>query len=118
MKITKHISFIVFLEFLTLFSVNTALAAIDITVFLNKGGLFYFYEEPSQIKYFKNDDIVYKIEIKRSTKKLELKPTSFNGLKNIEEHYENGIYIYTYGSSKEISYAENVLLKHVENYGI
>ena len=41
----------------------------------------------------------------------------FKGLENVEEYYEAGLYKYTSGSSKDFSYANDVLLKQIQDAG-
>ena len=101
------------------FSISSGKASIDSFNHLSNStlGITYSCEKIASNRNFPDDEIIFKIEIKRSIKKIELTPSNFNKLNNIEEHLDNGTYVYTYGSSKNKSYAENVLLKHVQGFG-
>ncbi len=50
------------------------------------------------------DDIIYKVQLSASAKKVELSPKNFKGLKNISMESDNKIYKYIYGGTS--SYAE------------
>lgn len=51
---------------------------------------------------------VYKIQIKTSTTKIPIKPENFNGLEDVSEYMENGIYKYTTGNEKEFEPAVEI----------
>jgi N-acetylmuramoyl-L-alanine amidase len=46
------------------------------------------------------DETVYKIQIKTSSKQLTINPKNFNGIENVQETNENGVYKYSCGNSK------------------
>ena len=49
-----------------------------------------------------NDSITYKVQLKQSILPIPVDPKNFNGIKNVEEYNENGIYGYTVGKSNEL----------------
>ena len=51
---------------------------------------------------------VYKIQIKTSTTKIPIKPENFNGLEDISEYMEKGVYKYTTGNEKEFEAAVEI----------
>jgi N-acetylmuramoyl-L-alanine amidase len=51
-------------------------------------------ETPSDLK---NDQVIYKIQLMASSKQIELKPESFNGLEGVSEYEVQGLYKYTVG---------------------
>lgn len=49
-----------------------------------------------------NDSVTYKVQIKQSDKPIPINPENFNGLKDVKEYKDKGIYGYTVGSSKQL----------------
>ena len=59
-------------------------------------------------------DIVFKVQIAASTRKLETKPYNFKGLNEISRESKNGIYKYYYGSTSNYNTIEKQKLKAIE----
>lgn len=53
--------------------------------------------------------IVFKVQLSASSKKLDLVPSNFNGLKNITSSYNNGLYKYMYGATSNHEQAKKLL---------
>ena len=53
--------------------------------------------------------IVFKVQLSASTKKIELTPTNFKGLKNISVISTNNMYKYMYGETSSYNDAQNLL---------
>ncbi len=56
-----------------------------------------------------NSKPLFKVQLSASSKKLELKPRNFNGLKNISVSYENRVYKYMYGETSDYDEAKKQL---------
>ncbi|MGG7035126.1 MAG: N-acetylmuramoyl-L-alanine amidase [Flavobacterium sp.] len=65
-------------------------------------------EEKKEIKT-ENSDVVFKVQISAGTKKLDLSPKNFNGLKNISVINENSINKYMYGETSDYAVAKENL---------
>ena len=52
---------------------------------------------------------IFKVQLSASSKKLDLKPSNFKGLKNVSSVYENKIYKYTYGETSDYENAKRLL---------
>lgn len=50
----------------------------------------------------KSEQVTYKVQIKLSDTPIETNPQNFNGLKNVKEYKDNGVYGYTVGESKSL----------------
>ena len=64
-----------------------------------------------------DDKTVYRIELLVSKEPVYLAPANFKGLENVEEHYDNGLFLYTSGYSNDYSYARDVLLNQIIKMG-
>jgi N-acetylmuramoyl-L-alanine amidase len=53
--------------------------------------------------------IVFKVQLSASSKKLDLTPNNFNGLKNISMTSDNNFYKYMYGDTSSYDVAKNLL---------
>ena len=53
--------------------------------------------------------VVFKVQIAASSKKMDLDPSNFKGLKNIDSDYNGTIYKYTYGQTSDYSEAKKNL---------
>ncbi|WP_395043195.1 N-acetylmuramoyl-L-alanine amidase [Flavobacterium sp.] len=53
--------------------------------------------------------IVFKVQLSASTKKLNLSPSNFKGLKNISSSSTNGLYKYMYGATSSYEEAKKLL---------
>jgi N-acetylmuramoyl-L-alanine amidase len=53
--------------------------------------------------------VVFKVQIAASSKKMDLDPSNFKGLKNIDSDYNGTIYKYTYGQTSDYSEAKKYL---------
>ena len=60
-------------------------------------------------KMAENSKPVFKVQLSASSKRLELLPKNFNGLKNISVSYENRVYKYMYGETADYDEAKNQL---------
>ncbi|WP_426096011.1 N-acetylmuramoyl-L-alanine amidase family protein [Flavobacterium sp. DSR2-3-3] len=60
-------------------------------------------------KMAENSKPVFKVQLSASSKRLELLPKNFNGLKNISVAYENRVYKYMYGETADYDEAKNQL---------
>lgn len=58
-------------------------------------------------------EIIFKVQLSASTKKLELTPSNFNGLKDISSTFNNNIYRYMYGEMSNFDEEKkcNLMLK-------
>lgn len=56
-----------------------------------------------------NPNILFKVQISASAKKLELKPKNFKGLKNVSVDYDNKVYKYMYGETHDYNESKNLL---------
>lgn len=56
-----------------------------------------------------SNGIIFKVQLSASTKKLELKPSNFRGLKNISMVSEGKFYKYMYGETTDYEEAKNLL---------
>lgn len=56
-----------------------------------------------------NSNILFKVQISASAKKLELKPKNFKGLKNVSVDYDNKVYKYMYGETHDYNESKNLL---------
>lgn len=52
--------------------------------------------------------VVFKVQLLSSSSKVELKPQNFNGLENVSEYTDNGMYKYLYGSATTYDGAKNL----------
>lgn len=55
-------------------------------------------------------EIIFKVQLPASTKKLELTPSNFNGLKDISSTFNNNIYRYMYGETSNFDEAKKMQL--------
>lgn len=55
--------------------------------------------------------IVFKVQLLSSSAKVKLKPQNFNGLENVTEYKDSGVYKYLYGSSSTYEGAKNLQKK-------
>lgn len=60
-------------------------------------------------KVVENSKPVFKVQLSASSKRLELLPKNFNGLKNISVAYENRVYKYMYGETADYDEAKKQL---------
>ena len=60
-------------------------------------------------KMAENSKPVFKVQLSASSKRLELLPKNFNGLKNISVAYENRVYKYMYGETADYDEAKKQL---------
>lgn len=60
-------------------------------------------------KVVENSKPVFKVQLSASSKRLELLPKNFNGLKNISVAYENRVYKYMYGETADFDEAKKQL---------
>jgi N-acetylmuramoyl-L-alanine amidase len=56
-----------------------------------------------------NSNILFKVQISASSRKMELKPTNFKGLNNISIDFDNSIYRYMYGETSDYNEAMKLL---------
>jgi N-acetylmuramoyl-L-alanine amidase len=56
-----------------------------------------------------NSNILFKVQISASSRKMELKPTNFKGLSNISIDFDNSIYRYMYGETSDYNEAMKLL---------
>ncbi len=56
-----------------------------------------------------NSEVVFKVQISASSKKLELLPKNFKGLKNISVDYDNNVYKYMYGETQDYNESKKLL---------
>jgi N-acetylmuramoyl-L-alanine amidase len=56
-----------------------------------------------------NYNILFKVQISASSRKMELKPTNFKGLNNISIDFDNSIYRYMYGETSDYNEAMKLL---------
>jgi len=73
-------------------------------------------EETSNIPQLIYDDIVFKVQIAASSRKLQPKPYNFKGLENISREQEGNIYKYYYGSTSNYNEAKNLQDKAKKGY--
>lgn len=66
-------------------------------------------ETVSSNKAAENSKPVFKVQLSASSKRLELLPKNFNGLKNISVTYENRVYKYMYGETADYDEAKKQL---------
>ena len=66
-------------------------------------------ETVSSNKVSENSKPVFKVQLSASSKRLELLPKNFNGLKNISVAYENRVYKYMYGETADYDEAKKQL---------
>ena len=66
-------------------------------------------ETVSSNKAAENSKPVFKVQLSASSKRLELLPKNFNGLKNISVAYENRVYKYMYGETADYDEAKKQL---------
>jgi N-acetylmuramoyl-L-alanine amidase len=50
----------------------------------------------------KNQEIIFKVQIIASSTRLETNSPEFNGLKNVWEYKDSGLYKYTVGNQKDL----------------
>ena len=60
-------------------------------------------------KASENSKLVFKVQLSASSKRIELLPKNFNGLKNISVAYENRVYKYMYGETADYDEAKKQL---------
>ncbi|RDI50293.1 N-acetylmuramoyl-L-alanine amidase family protein [Flavobacterium glaciei] len=60
-------------------------------------------------KATENSKPIFKVQLSASSKRLELLPKNFNGLKNISVAYENKVYKYMYGETADYDEAKKQL---------
>ena len=53
---------------------------------------------------------LFKVQLSATSKRLELVPRNFNGLKNVSVSYENGVYKYMYGGTSDYDEAKKNLI--------
>jgi N-acetylmuramoyl-L-alanine amidase len=56
-----------------------------------------------------SSNILFKVQISASSRKMELKPTNFKGLSNISIDFDNSIYRYMYGETSDYNEAIKLL---------
>jgi len=66
-------------------------------------------ESAQSKKVVENSKPVFKVQLSASSKRLELLPKNFNGLKNISVAYENRVYKYMYGETADFDEAKKQL---------
>lgn len=66
-------------------------------------------ESISSKKAIDNSKAVFKVQLSASSKRMELIPRNFNGLKNISVAYENRLYKYMYGETADYNEAKEQL---------
>jgi N-acetylmuramoyl-L-alanine amidase len=64
---------------------------------------------------FKNK-VLFKIQFTTSPKALEINPSNFKGLENVEFYYQDGIYKYTYGKTTNFEEAKKLQTQVREKY--
>lgn len=52
---------------------------------------------------------IFKVQLSASSKRLDLVPKNFKGLKNITSSFSNGVYKYMYGATSNYNEAQNML---------
>lgn len=52
--------------------------------------------------------VIFKVQLLSSSSKVELKPENFNGLENVIEYQDNGMYKYLYGAASTYDGAKNL----------
>ncbi|WP_367769283.1 N-acetylmuramoyl-L-alanine amidase [Flavobacterium sp. WC2421] len=57
----------------------------------------------------RNNEILFKVQISASSRKLDLEPRNFRGLKNISLDYENRVYKYMYGETSDYNESKSLL---------
>lgn len=55
-----------------------------------------------------SNELIYKVQLSASSKKLKLTPSNFKGLKNISSTYTNKLYKYMYGETNDIEEARKL----------
>lgn len=58
-----------------------------------------------------NLGVLFKVQISASSKKLDLEPRNFKGLKNISVDYGNKVYKYMYGETADYDESKNLLVE-------
>jgi len=53
--------------------------------------------------------VLFKVQISASSRKMDLQPRNFKGLKNISMDYENNVYKYMYGETPDYDESRNLL---------
>lgn len=66
-------------------------------------------ESISSKKDIDNSKAVFKVQLSASSKRMDLIPRNFNGLKNISVTYENRLYKYMYGETADYNEAKDQL---------
>ena len=61
--------------------------------------------------------IVFRIQIFTSKERVFLAPANFNGMENVEEYQDEGLYKYVVELTYDYDYAKTVLLNEVRNNG-
>jgi N-acetylmuramoyl-L-alanine amidase len=56
-----------------------------------------------------NSEVLFKVQISASGRKMDLQPRNFKGLKNISMDYDNSIYKYMYGETTDYDESKNLL---------
>jgi N-acetylmuramoyl-L-alanine amidase len=62
----------------------------------------------------KEASVVFKVQIAASSKKMDLVPTNFNGLNNIDVESNGAVYKYSYGQTSDYSEAKKNLAEAKE----
>jgi len=73
-------------------------------------------EETSSIPELVYDNIIFKVQIAASSRKLQPKPYNFKGLENISREQEGNIYKYYYGSTSNYNEDKNLQDKAKKGY--
>lgn len=64
-------------------------------------------EKPKEVVDAKGT--VFKVQLSASSKKIDVRPSNFKGLKNVSSTYENKLYKYTYGETSDYENAKKLL---------
>ena len=56
-----------------------------------------------------NNEVIFKVQISASSRKLDLQPKNFKGLKNISFDYDNRVYKYMYGQTTDYNESKSLL---------
>jgi N-acetylmuramoyl-L-alanine amidase len=54
-----------------------------------------------------SNEMIYKVQISASTRKLDLVPSNFKGLHNLSVVTDNGLYKYLYGETTDLDQAKH-----------
>lgn len=64
--------------------------------------------KPKNSEEISNKTVIFKVQLLSSSNRVAITPENFNGLKNVSEHNEDGIYKYRYGAATTYKGAKNL----------